>query len=314
MKTAFVLGGGGSKGAYEIGVWKALRKLQQPIDIVTGTSIGAMIGAMVVQDQYEECVQLWTDLQIDDVIQDGVNLDFDIELLMGQKDQYKTLLQTYISNKGADISPFKDMIHQMFDAQRFFSSPIEYACMCVNISKLAPHSFDKEAMKQMDPCDAILASASCFPAFPMMKIGDESFVDGGYYDNVPITLARHMGADKIIAVDLKSIGTHRIKEPQEDVIYIEPFVSLGSFLRFDHALIMRNMQLGYQDCMKKMGELLGYVYTFAKSEEASILSFEHAFEQFCRNFSFSIDSPHIDHIYHSVLHHQLESSIKEVIE
>ena len=54
MKRALVLGGGGSKGAYELGVWRALDELGISFDIVTGTSIGAMIGAMYVQKQYEE--------------------------------------------------------------------------------------------------------------------------------------------------------------------------------------------------------------------------------------------------------------------
>lgn len=314
MKRALVLGGGGSKGAYEIGVWKALRELDQHFDIVTGTSIGAMIGAMVVQNQYEECYELWSNLQVDDVILNGVNLDLDIELLMSQKDRYKTILQTYIANKGVDISPFKDMIHKMFDAQRFFASDMEYACMSVNISKLQPQSFDKEAMKNMDPCDAILASASCFPAFPMMKIGEERFVDGGYYDNVPIELARSMGAEQIVAVDLKAIGNHRVKEPQDDVTYIEPFVPLGSFLLFDHDLILRNMQLGYQDCMKKMGKYLGYVYTFPKEDEVHILPFEHAFEHFCSTFAFPIESPRFNQIYHNALQHQLITSLKDVIQ
>lgn len=46
MKRALVLGGGGAKGAYEIGVWKALNELGEQFDLVCGTSIGALIGAM----------------------------------------------------------------------------------------------------------------------------------------------------------------------------------------------------------------------------------------------------------------------------
>lgn len=120
MKTAFVLGGGGSKGAYEIGVWKALKELNIHFDIVTGTSIGAMIGAMIVQDDYEKCLKLWEKLTVDQVIKNGVNFDFDIERLMSQKDQYKTFLSSMLENKGADISPFCAMIDEMFDEEKFF--------------------------------------------------------------------------------------------------------------------------------------------------------------------------------------------------
>ena len=106
MKRALVLGGGGSKGAYEIGVWKALDELEEKFDIVCGTSIGAMIGVLYVQQEYEKAYHLWADLTIDDVMMNGINLDLDMELIMSQKDKYKPFLESYVQHKGADISPF----------------------------------------------------------------------------------------------------------------------------------------------------------------------------------------------------------------
>ena len=54
MKRALVLSGGGAKGSYQYGVWKALRKLNIKFDIVTGTSIGAVNGAMIVLGDYKK--------------------------------------------------------------------------------------------------------------------------------------------------------------------------------------------------------------------------------------------------------------------
>lgn len=311
MKRALVLGGGGSKGAYEVGVWKALREMGMKFDLVTGTSIGSMIGVMVVQDDYDKCHKLWSSLSVDHVIANGVNLDFDIELLMSQKHQYSTLLKSYINHKGADITPFIELIHDMFDEEKFFASDIDYACMTVNVSKLKEQAFTKEMMRNMDPRDAILASGSCFPAFPMKVIDGKRYIDGGYYDNVPIELARSLGADEIIAVDLKSVGHNRLKEPQSDTIYIEPFVPLGSFLLFDQKVIQRNMILGYNDCMKKFGKYLGYIYTFEKTDEKDLAAFESSYAQFLSEFNFTIKHQTIDHIYYSVLKHQLDTKMKE---
>ena len=56
---ALVLAGGGAKGAYQMGAWKALRKLKMKFDIVTGTSIGALNGALIVQDTYFRGYRLW---------------------------------------------------------------------------------------------------------------------------------------------------------------------------------------------------------------------------------------------------------------
>lgn len=53
-----VLGGGGAKGSYEIGVWKALKELEIPLIAVTGTSVGALNGAMIVQDDYDKAFEL----------------------------------------------------------------------------------------------------------------------------------------------------------------------------------------------------------------------------------------------------------------
>lgn len=63
-----VLGGGGAKGAYEIGVWKALRELDVPIKAVTGTSVGALNGAIIVQGDFDVAYELWTTISIENVI------------------------------------------------------------------------------------------------------------------------------------------------------------------------------------------------------------------------------------------------------
>ena len=59
---ALVFSGGGAKGAYQMGVWKALKKLNMKFDIVTGTSIGAINGMMYVQNNYYKCLKLWNSI------------------------------------------------------------------------------------------------------------------------------------------------------------------------------------------------------------------------------------------------------------
>ena len=62
-KVALVLGGGGSRGAYEAGVWQALTELGIEIDIVTGCSVGAINAAMVVQGNVDLTAQLWREIE-----------------------------------------------------------------------------------------------------------------------------------------------------------------------------------------------------------------------------------------------------------
>ena len=298
MKRALVFGGGGSKGAYELGVWRALEELGISFDIVTGTSIGAMIGAMYVQKQYERCLELWEKLSVDDIIANGVNLDMDIELLMSQKGRYKTLLKSYVKNKLQDY----------FDAERFFSSNIDYACMCVNVTKKQPQPIFRKDMSKDTALDYIIASASCFPAFPMKEIEGEHYVDGGYYDNVPIELARSMGAQQIVAVDLKAVGKKKIHRPQKDVVYIEPQVSLGSFLLFDQERIHRNMERGYQDTLKKFDRCLGSIYTFSLQDKANIIAFEERIHRQLEQIDDLVDRRYMSKLVKKAFHHQMIAS------
>lgn len=65
-KTAVVLAGGGSRGAYQIGVWKALREMGIEYQLVTGTSVGALNGALMVQGDYEKALSVWENLSFQD--------------------------------------------------------------------------------------------------------------------------------------------------------------------------------------------------------------------------------------------------------
>ena len=305
IKRALVLGGGGSKGAYEIGVWKALDEMHQQFDLVCGTSIGAMIGVLYVQHDYPKAYDLWKDLKVEDIMVNGVNLDKDIELIMSQKGKYADFLSSYIHHKGADITPFIETITPLFDADAFFNSDIDYACMTVNFTRRQPHPFLKQKMDRDRVIDYVLASASCFPAFPMKEIDGEYYLDGGYHDNVPIELARSLGAQQIVAVDLKAVGKNQIHEPQEDTIYIEPYVPLGSFLLFDTKRIHRNMQLGYQDTMKKFHKLLGSIYTFSLNDEKAIAHLDDQLQKALEQIDDLLDHETMLNVVEKVVHHRV---------
>ena len=64
---ALVLSGGGAKGSYQIGVWKALRQLGIKFDLVTGTSSGAINGALIVQGSYFKALSIWNKLNFNNI-------------------------------------------------------------------------------------------------------------------------------------------------------------------------------------------------------------------------------------------------------
>ena len=97
---AIVLSGGGAKGAYELGVWKALKELNITYDIVTGTSVGALNGAFMVQNDYLKALSMWQNINFDMVFQ----TDFSGNL--NTFDGIKELIAIYgkgILNGGMDV-------------------------------------------------------------------------------------------------------------------------------------------------------------------------------------------------------------------
>ena len=101
-KKAVVLGGGGSRGSYQVGVWKALRELDFDYKIVTGTSVGALNGALMVQNDYELAQKMWQKLKTRDVMDVAVT-----DKIEGRKDltsKVSAFISEIVKNGGADFS------------------------------------------------------------------------------------------------------------------------------------------------------------------------------------------------------------------
>lgn len=258
MKRAIVLSGGGSKGAYQIGVWKALRKLKINYDIVTGTSIGSVNGIMMVQKDYHKASFLWKNIGFDDLF--DVSFPNDGNLL----EIYKKFAKEFLKNGGMETSKIYNFINNSYDEKRFYKSPIDYGIVTYNISKMEPTIITKSKNKD-NLIKYVLASSTCFPAFQITQIDDTHFVDGGYYDNLPINLAIELGADEIIAIDLGAVGIKKKPNNENvDITYITPRNDLGSFLVFDKKLSKKAIKYGYNDTMKVYKKLDGNKYTYKK--------------------------------------------------
>lgn len=282
MKRAIVLAGGGSKGAYEVGFLKAIKELNIDYSIVTGTSIGALNGCLLAQNDYQAMIDLWENMTINDIFAGDFSDDFsflDMEKMLDQSNLVASFFKSFIKEKGADITPLKNIIRNLLDEKKLLSSPIDFGLCTVQFPSLKPVLITKKEMNQKYIFDYLISSASCFPAFPVHTFNGQSYIDGGYYDNVPIDLAFDMGADEVIVVDMKKEMTHPYYFQKPHVIYTHPYVDLGSFLDFSRDVLDRNVRIGYQTAMKHFQKLDGIVYTF-KPIESSI--FEMYYKEILR--------------------------------
>ncbi len=269
--TGLVLGGGGARGCYEIGLWKALDEAGIRFDCAAGTSIGALVGAMYVQQSLAPMIHFVETLQPTKIAEDLFAFPETLGQWVSNRKEIGTFLSKYIfSRSGMNISPLKTALDEMFDYSKFKESPIDYACMTFNITKRTPEAYFKSEMNAENAENIILASASCYPAFPVMKMDGQEYIDGGYWDNVPIDLAARMKAQKILAVDVQGPGVVLPVNPNLDVFTIKPILPLGNFLDFTSASCMKNLEAGYLETRKLLGSLCGAIYSFEMADVADL--------------------------------------------
>jgi len=264
-----VLAGGGGKGGYHIGVWKALRKMKIEIGAVTGTSVGSLNGALVAQNDYKKAVKLWSNISFDQVIQ----LDkaaYQALLELNKKITPSGLVQAFKNSEeilekgGVDVTPLKHLIEKHLDEKVLRKSSIAYGLVTISLTDKKPMELFAEDIPEGKLVDYLLAS-SFLPGFMPMELDGKRFLDGGLYDNLPINLMLKTHVEKIIAVDLKSIGRKKmIKNTDIEVIHITPSGEIAKLLEFDASQSKRDMEMGYLDTLKVFGKLGGHHYFMTK--------------------------------------------------
>ena len=201
VPNGLALGGGGARGCYEIGLWKALNEAGLRFDAVSGTSIGALVGAMYVQGALPQMIEFVQTMHPQAIAKDMVYFPENLGKWIQDRKKIEDFLSRYIfSRTGMNISPLKESLDAMFDYKAFRASPTNFACMTFNLSTKRPEAYFKNEMNEENAQNIILASASCYPAFPVMKMNAQEYIDGGYWDNVPVDLAEKMGAKKVLGI------------------------------------------------------------------------------------------------------------------
>jgi len=209
-KVALVLSGGGAKGMAHIGVIKVLEKAGMPIDIITGTSMGSIIGGLYA------CGNNGT--RLDSIVraQDWTYVLSDREDLSHQSLLEREKQNTYVISKninfgkgptiegggviiGKNIMTLFDALTAPYnDSIDFNTLPIPFACVATNIIDNTEYDFHSGVLSQ-----AMRASMSIPAAFSPVRVGDKVLVDGGLRNNFPADIAKEMGADYIIGVSVQ---------------------------------------------------------------------------------------------------------------
>jgi hypothetical protein len=263
-KKAVVLGGGGAKGAYEIGVMEALIELRFDYQIVTGTSVGSLNGALFAQKDLKLAKKMWLDIDTTRVL--------DIDDLSPEEINYKELGKLLVEKKGLSYRNLEKLLTEVISEEKIRAAGVDFGLVTVRYPLMQPVQLFVDQIEEGKLIDYLLASAACFPAMKKHEIDGEKYIDGGYYDNLPIDLAIARGAREIVAVDLEAVGVMRKEKrrPDVSVITVKSEWPLGPMLIFDREQAKRNMKQGYADTLKAFGKSEGKKFCFRLGETEKI--------------------------------------------
>ena len=299
-KVGLVLGGGGAKGAAEVGVLKVLEEADIPVDYIAGTSIGAIVGGLYaigydaadIDSLYRN--QNWLFLLSDQVKRES-------ETFLSKEEREKYIVHIPLSKerkvslptgyvKGQNIfnlfSKLTVGYHQVDD---FSNLPIPYRCVAVDLVEGKEVVFSSGSLPL-----AMRASMSIPGVFAPVEWKGKMLVDGGALNNLPVDVAKEMGADVIICVDLSTgwkkkeelksassvveqlismMGQNKYRKNMAEAdLYINPSLKGYSAASFQSEAIDTMIQRGEQAARQKWDELMAlrkYIYADACDSAAS---------------------------------------------
>ena len=262
-----VLEGGGAKGAYQIGAWKALREAGVRIKGIAGASVGSLNGALICMDDLEKAEDIWKNIEYSRV------MDVSDETMKPQKKKDRKALNLqeiqnsgfqFIKDGGIDVTPLKNLIAEVVgDESRIRESDRELFAVTYSVSEHKELAVDVKSGEEGSVKDMLLASAY-FLAFKNEKLGGKRYRDGGGFNNVPLGVLLDKGYEDIIVIRIYGWGFDSEKVTKipdgANVYHIAPRQDLGGILEFDKKQSRKNMTLGYYDAKRFLYGLAGRIY------------------------------------------------------
>ena len=209
-KIALVLSGGGARGGAHVGVLKVLEENNIPIDMIVGTSMGSFVGGMYVagmtpdemevmltSTDWKEYIRADFDRQDTSMRKKDIDYTYQGRIGLGINADNELVLPTGVLKRQPMLLKFMELTQNVRDIEDFDKLSIPYRAVATNIKNGDAVILDHGSLAK-----AIYASSSIPGGFQPINIDGIDLVDGGVSDNIPIEVARDMGADIIIAVDV----------------------------------------------------------------------------------------------------------------
>lgn len=247
------LEGGGARGSYQIGAYKALVESGFRFSSIVGTSIGAINAAVICSGGLELLEGIWK--EIDSSIFE-INPQMCDEIIHGNKQIKRDVTLDILKNRGISLNKLKDILNKYVDEEKVRNNNIKFGLVITKLKGMKSLEYTIDDIPKGKLIDYLIASSS-LPIFKIEKNIDEHiYLDGGFRNVLPLTLLENMGCKNIIGIRLKKFGIIRkTKNKDTKVFLIEPSKSTGSTLFFNQDTIDENIKLGYNDAKKMIDKI-----------------------------------------------------------
>ncbi|WP_026492995.1 MULTISPECIES: patatin-like phospholipase family protein [unclassified Butyrivibrio] len=282
-ELGIVFSGGAARGAYEIGVWKALIELDlaNKVTGISGTSVGALNALLFAQGDYDAAANVWEQVQKRDLIKPRFRLkEKSINTLQQNTERAKTpdevVTNLYDWIRQFSISLIDNNVPKLIDQSikdySFMTNKLIYTCLSLRgwpVFQNADNELDPEWHREwyvplniLDNTDlkTIVTASTRIPVvYPKSSINHMSFVDGGVTDNTPVKPLLNAGFKKIIVVHLdnRQYQECNIIHKENSTVYnIVPSGDLKGYLSIDRGLTLGRREMGYEDTIRFLGFFL----------------------------------------------------------
>jgi len=285
-KVGLVLSGGGAKGLAHIGALKIIEEAGVKIDYISGTSMGAIVGALYASGySAAELDSIFQTIKFDQLISD--NLPRGAKTFYEKEDSERYALTLPFNNFKVSVpraysggqNIYNELVRLLYhvkDVENFKNLPIPFVCVATDVESGNEVVLDNGYLPQ-----AIMASGTLPSLFEPSKLNDKILIDGGVVNNYPLDKVKEMGADVVIGVDVQNGLSNRnellsateillqinnfqsvkdmVSKVDETDIYIKPDMSLYTVLDFDKGNNI--IRLGENAARKKYSALKELSFT-----------------------------------------------------
>ena len=209
-KIGLALGGGGARGISHLGVLRAMSKNNIPVHFIAGTSMGAMIGACYAFnpdiDNLNKVLgrafssSLFKDIRLSAIKGKDNDKTFFRKAKNLIKEGYKIVIERTAYSM-IDISKLEELVGMIVPDADFSETALPFACVATNLSDGCEKVFTEDSLRQ-----AVMASSAVPGIFPPVKIKDDFYDDGGFVNLTPVSVAKKLGADIVVACWLYASG------------------------------------------------------------------------------------------------------------